>query len=378
MAESVGRKKVIVPCLYALTVPTLLAATSQTLNQLIFWRFMQGVFVPGVVVVIMAYICEEFAGPHVGRAMSAYVSGSVLGGFGGRYISGLVAQHFRWEHAFLVIGAINLAGALVVQHTLPKPKHFVRATNVRSSAVEMLHHLHNPQLLAVYGMAFAVLFSLVGALTYTNFHLAGAPYHLNSAQLGSVFFVYLLGVAITPLSGRFLDHYGMRRTAVLARLHDDRIAVDAVPSFAADHCGAGVVLFRHLHLPGGGNGADGSRRRALAIVGRRALRDVLLCRRKSGGDRHRLGLGSGRMARLCVAADGRRLARPGAGIREQQEDGCQLSAVSRQLRETLSNWSERASSAFPKALYQGTTSVVPQSSISESGLSPCKCRGSSP
>jgi MFS transporter, YNFM family, putative membrane transport protein len=216
MAESIGRKKVIVPCLYALTVPTMLVATSHTLKQLIFWRFMQGIFVPGVVCVIMAYICEEFAGAHVGKAMAAYVSGSVLGGFGGRYISGLIAQHFRWEHAFIVIGFINLAGAVVVQHTLPKPKHFVRATNVRNSLVEMLHHLHNPRLLAVYGMAFAVLFSLVGAFTYANFHLALPPYYLNSADLGSVFFVYLLGVAITPMSGRFLDHYGMRRTAVIA------------------------------------------------------------------------------------------------------------------------------------------------------------------
>jgi len=216
MAESIGRKKVIVPCLYALTAPTMLVATSHTLNQLIFWRFMQGIFVPGVVAVIMAYICEEFAGAHVGRAMSAYVSGSVLGGFGGRYISGLIAQHFRWEHAFIVIGFINLAGAVVVQHALPKPRHFVRSTNVRNSLVEMLHHLHNPRLLAIYGMAFAVLFSLVGAFTYANFHLALPPYCLNSADLGSVFFVYLLGVAITPMSGRFLDRYGMRRTALIA------------------------------------------------------------------------------------------------------------------------------------------------------------------
>jgi len=216
MAESIGRKKVIVPCLYALTVPTMLVATSHTLKELIFWRFMQGIFVPGVVCVIMAYIIEEFAGAHVGRAMSAYVSGSVLGGFGGRYISGLVAQHFRWEHAFIVIGFINLAGAVVVQHTLPKPKHFVRSTSVRNSLSEMLHHLHNPRLLAVYGMAFAVLFSLVGAFTYANFHLALPPYYLNSAELGSVFFVYLLGVAITPMSGRFLDRYGMRRTALVA------------------------------------------------------------------------------------------------------------------------------------------------------------------
>ena len=50
LAESIGRKKVIVPSLYALTAPTLLAATSQNLHQLIFWRFMQGLFVPGVIV----------------------------------------------------------------------------------------------------------------------------------------------------------------------------------------------------------------------------------------------------------------------------------------------------------------------------------------
>ncbi len=214
MAESVGRKKVIVPSLYLLTVPTMLVATSHTLKQLIFWRFMQGLFVPGVVCVIMAYICEEFAGEHVGRVMSAYVSGSVLGGFGGRYISGVVAHHLQWEHAFIIIGLINLAGAVVVQHYLPKPKHFVRATDWRNSLVEMFHHLHNVRLLAVFAMAFSVLFCLVGAFTYANFYLALPPYHLNSEDLGSIFFVYLLGVGITPLSGRFLDRYGMRPTAV--------------------------------------------------------------------------------------------------------------------------------------------------------------------
>ena len=89
LAESIGRKKIIVPSLYALTVPTLLAATSQNLHQLIFWRFMQGLFVPGVIVVMMAYINEEFGGAYVGRAMAAYITGTVLGGFGGRFIAGI-------------------------------------------------------------------------------------------------------------------------------------------------------------------------------------------------------------------------------------------------------------------------------------------------
>jgi len=216
MAESIGRKKVIVPSLYALTVPTLLATTSQSLQALIFWRFMQGLFVPGVIVVMMAYINEEFAGPYVGRAMSAYITGTVLGGFLGRYISGLVAHHLDWRGSFVAIGLLNLVGAIVVQRALPKARNFVRSTGWRTSVTDGLVHLRNLRLLAVFGMGFAALFCLVGVFTYVNFYLADPPFHLNSAQLGSVFFVYLFGLIVTPLSGRFLDHYGIRHTALLA------------------------------------------------------------------------------------------------------------------------------------------------------------------
>lgn len=215
LAESIGRKKIIVPSLYALTVPTLLAATSQNLHQLIFWRFMQGLFVPGVIVVMMAYIGEEFAGEYVGRAMAAYITGTVLGGFGGRFISGMVAHHFDWRRAFLVIGVVNFVGAVMVQRWLPVAKNFVRAEAIRHSLSHTKDHLWNPQLLAVFGMGFAALFCLVGTFTYANFYLADPPYHLNSAQLGSIFFVYLLGLIVTPLSGRCLDHYGIRITAVI-------------------------------------------------------------------------------------------------------------------------------------------------------------------
>jgi len=39
IAERRGRKKVIVPSLFLLTIPTALAATSTSLGALIFWRF---------------------------------------------------------------------------------------------------------------------------------------------------------------------------------------------------------------------------------------------------------------------------------------------------------------------------------------------------
>jgi MFS transporter, YNFM family, putative membrane transport protein len=215
LAERRGRKKVIVPSLFLLTVPTALAASATGLWQLIFWRFAQGIFVPGVIAVMLAYINEEWAGRGVGRAMSAYVTGTVIGGFLGRFASGMLATHVNWRASFFIIAALNLTGALLVRSWLPLAKNFVRAEHLRQAFTDMRQHLRNPRLLANFAMGFMVLFSLVGCFTYANFYLAAAPFHLNAAELGSIFFVYLLGVVVTPQSGRLLDRFGFRRVAAL-------------------------------------------------------------------------------------------------------------------------------------------------------------------
>ena len=215
VAERRGRKKVIVPSLFLLSVPTALAATSTSLHALIFWRFMQGLFVPGVIAVILAYVNEEWAGRAVGRAMSSYVAGTVLGGFLGRFLSGMVATHWNWRGTFLVLAILNLLGALLVRAWLPLAKNFKRADDLGQVIGDARSHLRNPRLLANFGTGATVLLALVGCFTYANFYLAGPPFHLNSAQLGSIFLVYLLGVVITPQSGRFLDHFGFRHTTVL-------------------------------------------------------------------------------------------------------------------------------------------------------------------
>jgi MFS transporter, YNFM family, putative membrane transport protein len=215
IAERRGRKTIIVPSLFLLAIPTALAATSTSLRALIFWRFAQGLFVPGIIAVMLAYVNEEWASRGVGRAMSSYVTGTVIGGFLGRFIAGLMAVHWHWRATFLVLAVLDLVGAVLVRAWLPLAKNFVRAEHLQQVLGHAKQHLRNPRLLANFAMGATVLFALVGCFTYANFYLAAAPFRLNSAQLGSIFFVYLLGVVITPQSGRFLDHFGFRHTAAL-------------------------------------------------------------------------------------------------------------------------------------------------------------------
>ncbi len=215
VAESVGRKKVIVPALFAMAVPTILAATLPSLRALIFWRLAQGLCAPGVIAVMIAYINEEFP-QRAGFAMSAYITGTVLGGFIGRFLSGVIAADGNWRLAFVVLGILDLAGAVAVRAWLPPAKSFVPGQHVFKSFVDTATHLRNGRLLAICGMGFTVLFSLVGVFTYINFHLAEAPYSLSPAALGGMFAVYLIGCVITPLAGRFLDREGFRKTSLLA------------------------------------------------------------------------------------------------------------------------------------------------------------------
>jgi len=215
VAETLGRKKVIVPALFGMAVSSLLTATAQDLHAVIFWRFVQGLFVPGVIAVIIAYINEEFP-DCAGSIMSAYVAGAVFGGFLGRFLTGLVATHWSWRAAFVILSILNFLGALAVRHWLPMARNFVPAKHILKSFGDTLGHLQNYRLLAVCGMGFTVLFSLVGVFTYATFYLAKPPFDLSPVALGSVFFVYLLGCVVTPMAGRFLDRHGFRRTVLLS------------------------------------------------------------------------------------------------------------------------------------------------------------------
>ncbi len=215
IGDRLGRKRVIVPAAFLLALPTVLAATSQNLGQLIFWRFWQGVFTPGIFVITIAYINEEWE-TGAGAAVAAYVTGTVVGGFCGRMLAGMVAAHASWRWSFVVLGLLNALGGVAIWAWLPAGQRFVRARRGSPTVRPMLRHLRNPQLLATYAVAFCVMFTLLATFTYINFYLAAPPFGLGTEALALLFVVYLVGAVLTPFAGRSIDRLGHRAALVLA------------------------------------------------------------------------------------------------------------------------------------------------------------------
>jgi predicted MFS family arabinose efflux permease len=214
LAERAGRRRIIVLSILLISVPTLLAATSASLTQLVLWRFLQGLVMPGIFGVTIAYIAEEWPRHRVPHVMSIYVSGTVLGGFLGRIFTGVAATHAlvpflapSWRNGFLLIGVLDLVFGVLLWRWLPPDSPLPEGSDEGGS---MWRHLRNPQLVATYAVGFNVLFTLVATFTYITFYLAAPPFQLTPAQLSALFMVYLVGLVVTPFGGLWIARVGSR------------------------------------------------------------------------------------------------------------------------------------------------------------------------
>jgi predicted MFS family arabinose efflux permease len=219
LTERLARRRVILASILGMAIPTLLAATAQTLTQLIVWRFLQGVMVPGVVAVLVTYIGEEWPPNRVPFIMSLYVSGTALGGFLGRLTAGFLADWFSWRASFLALGLASFAGAAAVAAWLPHGRPRPHSHQPKPDFFRQLRALFRlPRLVATFAVGFNVLFSLVAVFTWITFHLAAPPFSLSTAALSSLFFVYLVGLLVTSVAGYLITRTGLRTGIAAAML----------------------------------------------------------------------------------------------------------------------------------------------------------------
>lgn len=216
LADAWGKPRVIVAAAFTLAAATILASTAASLNQVIGWRFVQGLVTPGVFAVTVAYIHDHWDPSRAGRATAAYVTGTVIGGFVGRATSGVMASWFGWRVSFITVGVMSLACALVLSSGLRGESGHPAVSRDRRRDRALAAHLASRELAGAYAAGFCVLFTQVAMFTYVTFHLADEPFGLSTAALGWLFAVYLAGAAITPIAGRWIDVHGHRNALVAA------------------------------------------------------------------------------------------------------------------------------------------------------------------
>jgi len=211
LADVFGRKRLITAAGFAVVVPTVMMIFAASVPQLVVLRFAQGLLLPPIFTVAVAYVGDEWPAAEVPRVAGLFISGSSVGGFCGRFVTGAIADLFGWRASFVAVALMTLIGALIVTLALPRERSFVKSGGLQASARQMLAHLRNPRLLAIYAVGFGVLFNFIATFTYVSFHLAAAPYFFTPTLLGALFATYLSGSFTVPWVGRAILLFGRRR-----------------------------------------------------------------------------------------------------------------------------------------------------------------------
>ena len=205
LSDRIGRKRSLVLASALLVAPTIGAGLAPTFGTLLACRALQGLCMPGLLTVGVPYVTEAFV-PRIGaRAMGYYVSALVAGGLIGRVGVALVTSLVGWRWAVGGLAFLPLAGAVVLQRTLPDVP-----SPARGAGRSLRRQLTNSRVLRVAVVASTFFFTFVGTFSYVTYRLEQPPFGYGTAVGSLVFVLWLLG-ATTPLVGRLVDRIGWRR-----------------------------------------------------------------------------------------------------------------------------------------------------------------------
>ncbi|TAL89666.1 MAG: MFS transporter, partial [Rhodanobacter sp.] len=125
LSDAWGRKSVMVASLLSSALLVLLSAAMPNWPALLVVRTVLGLTLSGLPAVAMTYLGEEMHAESLGLGMGLYISGSAVGGMGGRLITGVLTDFFDWRIGVAVVGVIGLLAAWIFARALPPSRHFV-------------------------------------------------------------------------------------------------------------------------------------------------------------------------------------------------------------------------------------------------------------
>lgn len=192
--ESVSARKMLLLSIFILAVSQFVFFMSNSFNLLLVLRFIEGLAIPAILTGLMTYIATMTTKENVQKIMAIYISSTILGGFSGRFFSGLISYYTNWRVMFLILGFSLLASAFMIGK-LDNNKASVTKLNMRAA----LDILGNRRFLVTYIMIFSMFFMFAAVLNFIPFRLREIDPASSSMVIGVMYTGYIMGI-VTSLN----------------------------------------------------------------------------------------------------------------------------------------------------------------------------------
>ena len=213
LSDRFGRRRILVGAASVLSLLMLGCAASGIFSGLLTLRFLQGVALPGLFVVGLAYTAERLDAAAMRRAAGIYVAWTVIGGLAGRLLAGALTDFASWRAGFL-ISSLFYATLVIVwwrQQDMP----VAAGRDLRTTLNGTLSHLQNQALLGGLLIGFCLFLAFQSTFTYLPFKLTAAPYTLSATFTSLAYVSFVAGMVSSGLAGNIRARLGLRPSFVL-------------------------------------------------------------------------------------------------------------------------------------------------------------------
>ena len=262
LSDRVGRRICLIAASALLVPASIAVAVAPSFEALLAVRAVQGLVLPGLLVVGIPYVSEVFVPAFGARAMGWYMGSLIAGGLVGRLGVALVTSVTGWRVALGLLAVLPLFATVVMVRGLPAAPVVAKA--------DLPGRIVNRRVAAAALAGPSLFFVFVGVFSYIGFRLEGAPFELSPTAASLVFGVWVVG-AVAPFAGRTSERVGWARVAlvgVTAAAVGVAVAVpDWLPSTVLGLTLITVGMFTVVTAaPIGVGGAEGVRRGAASAL----------------------------------------------------------------------------------------------------------------
>jgi MFS transporter, DHA2 family, multidrug resistance protein len=122
MATRFGRKKLFIVCTAGFTVASMLCGVAQSIEEMVAFRLLQGVFGAALVPLSQAVMLDIYPAARRGSAMAIWGMGVMLGPIMGPTLGGWLTEYYSWRWVFFVnlpFGVLTVIGLSVFMGESP-------------------------------------------------------------------------------------------------------------------------------------------------------------------------------------------------------------------------------------------------------------------
>jgi MFS transporter, YNFM family, putative membrane transport protein len=212
LLETFSAKFLVRGAVLALGILEVMFSMTDSYISLLLIRATQGLMIPAILTSLMSYISYTSNRENVQHSIALYIAATIIGGFLGRFLSGLFTDMFGWRFFFFVLGILLLL-AFFLLGSLEKN---VKLKYERPDMHQVALLLQEGRFRWLFLSIFCIFFVFSALMNFLPFELKKINPSFREAGIGLLYLGYSMGILVSINTRKIIGYFGNEPDAIMA------------------------------------------------------------------------------------------------------------------------------------------------------------------